>query len=65
MPRKPHPATIHDEFSGLQISRQQKYQLRLVRDGRCCQCGKKAVLGRQRCRKCLKSDLARHTRATV
>ncbi len=34
------PATIKDEFECLPISRQYKYQLRKIRDGRCRECGK-------------------------
>lgn len=36
---------IQDEFSGLSISRQRKYQLRRARDRRCTQCGKPVVKG--------------------
>lgn len=34
------PVEINDEFSALPMSRQQKYQLRKRRDGRCVTCGK-------------------------
>jgi hypothetical protein len=30
---------IDDEFKGLPISRQRKYQLRMQRDRRCTECG--------------------------
>jgi len=36
---------ILDEFSNLPISRQRKYQLRMQRDRRCCQCGMPAAHG--------------------
>jgi hypothetical protein len=36
---------IQDEFSGLPISRQRKYQLRRARDRRCTQCGEPVVKG--------------------
>jgi hypothetical protein len=34
------PNLIKDEFTDLKMSRQQKYQLRMRRDGRCGICGK-------------------------
>lgn len=37
--------TIQDEFTNLPISRQRKYQLRMARDGRCTECGAKAIIG--------------------
>lgn len=39
---------IKDEFTHLKLSRQRKYQLRMLRDGRCVECGKPA-LGGTRC----------------
>lgn len=52
---------IEDEFTGLKVSRQRKYQLRMQRDRRCTQCGvpveagsrcvKHLVLARERQRK--------------
>ena len=44
--RKP----IQDEFTGLRISRQRKYQLRMQRDKRCTECGEPAAQG-SRCLK--------------
>lgn len=44
--RKP----IQDEFTGLPISRQRKYQLRKQRDQRCTECGAPVVRG-SRCLK--------------
>jgi hypothetical protein len=44
--RKP----IQDEFTGLPISRQRKYQLRMQRDRRCTECGAPAAQG-SRCLK--------------
>ncbi len=41
---------INDEFTGLRISRQRKYQLRMLRDRRCTECGQPAVQG-SRCLK--------------
>jgi hypothetical protein len=41
---------IVDEFAELPISRQRKYQLRMLRDSRCSECGEPAVLG-SRCLK--------------
>lgn len=41
---------IEDEFKDLPISRQRKYQLRMLRDGRCTECGEPVVLG-SRCLK--------------
>ena len=41
---------IQDEFAGLSISRQRKYQLRMKRDQRCTECGEPAVQG-SRCLK--------------
>ncbi len=41
---------IQDEFTGLPISRQRKYQLRMRRDRRCTECGEPAVQG-SRCLK--------------
>jgi hypothetical protein len=41
---------IQDEFAGLPISRQRKYQLRMKRDQRCTECGEPAVQG-SRCLK--------------
>jgi hypothetical protein len=41
---------IQDEFTGLRISRQRKYQLRMLRDKRCTECGEPAVQG-SRCLK--------------
>ena len=43
-------AAITDEFSLLPISRQRKYQLRQIRDGRCTQCGAPVIEGKR----CLK-----------
>jgi hypothetical protein len=43
-------STIQDEFSLLPISRQRKYQLRRLRDGRCTQCGAPVIAGKR----CLK-----------
>lgn len=34
---------IKDEFSGLKISAQRRWQLRRKRDGKCVTCGKRAV----------------------
>jgi hypothetical protein len=34
---------IEDEFTHLPISRQRKYQLRMLRDQRCTECGEPAV----------------------
>ncbi len=36
---------IQDEFTGLPISRQRKYQLRRQRDGLCTQCGEPVEQG--------------------
>jgi hypothetical protein len=36
---------IRDEFTGLRVSRQRKYQLRKQRDGRCTECGEPTALG--------------------
>jgi hypothetical protein len=36
---------IEDEFTHLKISRQRKYQLRMLRDRRCTECGQPAVQG--------------------
>ncbi len=44
------PSAIRDEFAGLPISRQRKYQLRMKRDQRCQQCGKPVAMG-SRCLK--------------
>ena len=41
---------IEDEFTHLRISRQRKYQLRMLRDQRCTECGEPAVQG-SRCLK--------------
>jgi hypothetical protein len=41
---------IKDEFADLRISRQRKYQLRMLRDKRCTECGQPAVQG-SRCLK--------------
>ena len=41
---------IADEFTNLRISRQRKYQLRMLRDKRCTECGEPAVQG-SRCLK--------------
>ena len=41
---------IEDEFADLRISRQRKYQLRMLRDRRCTECGQPAVQG-SRCLK--------------
>jgi hypothetical protein len=41
---------IQDEFTGLPISRQRKYQLRMQRDQRCTECGEPALLA-SRCLK--------------
>ena len=41
---------IKDEFTKLGISRQRKYQLRMLRDKRCTECGQPAVQG-SRCLK--------------
>ena len=41
---------IEDEFTHLRISRQRKYQLRMLRDQRCTECGAPAVQG-SRCLK--------------
>ena len=41
---------IEDEFTHLRISRQRKYQLRMLRDKRCTECGDPAVQG-SRCLK--------------
>lgn len=41
---------IEDEFTGLNISRQRKYQLRRQRDKRCTECGDPVLQG-SRCLK--------------
>ncbi len=41
---------IEDEFTDLPISRQRKYQLRMLRDRKCTECGQPAVQG-SRCLK--------------
>jgi len=41
---------IQDEFTGLGISRQRKYQLRMKRDRKCTECGQPAAEG-SRCLK--------------
>ncbi len=45
------PKVIHDEFTHLKMSRQQKYQLRMQRDGRCRICGDAKVAGLSLCLK--------------
>lgn len=40
---------IQDEFTGLNVSRQRKRQLRWQKAGRCIICGKKCAPGTQRC----------------
>lgn len=42
---RPGPPPIEDEFTHLLVSRQRKYQLRMVRDGRCHKCGTPALNG--------------------
>jgi hypothetical protein len=37
--------TIKDEFTDLPVSRQRKFQLRMVRDKRCPICGEPLVMG--------------------
>ena len=49
---------INDEFTHLPISRQRKYQLRMVRDGRCIECGEASVQGSR----CLKHLVAARER---
>lgn len=45
---------IQDEFTDLPITRQQKWQLRRSRDGKCQQCGEKIDRGRKgHCLNCL------------
>ena len=41
---------IKDEYTDLRLSRQRKYQLRMLRDRRCTECGEPAVQG-SRCLK--------------
>ena len=41
---------IEDEFTKMRTSRQRKYQLRMLRDKRCTECGEPAVQG-SRCLK--------------
>jgi len=41
---------IEDEFTHMRTSRQRKYQLRMLRDKRCTECGEPAVQG-SRCLK--------------
>ena len=41
---------IEDEFTRLRASRQRKYQLRMLRDKRCTECGEPAMQG-SRCLK--------------
>jgi hypothetical protein len=41
--RSDMPNPIQDEFTNLKMSRQQKYQLRMRRDGRCKVCGDKVA----------------------
>jgi hypothetical protein len=52
---------IQDEFTGVPMSRQQRWQMRKRRDGRCIECGKRVLPGRARCGKHLK--LAREREA--
>ena len=49
-PRENMRRPIKDEFTGLPISRQRKYQLRMQRDQRCTECGEPAAKG-SRCLK--------------
>jgi len=51
---------IQDEFTGLPISRQRKYQLRMQRDRRCTECGEPANIG-SRCLKHLVNAPYRHS----
>ena len=60
MPARP---IIQDEFTNLPISRQQKYRLRMRRDGRCRICGEPAA-GAQYCLKHL-VQTREYTRKTV
>ena len=39
------PKLIQDEFTKLKLSRQRKYQLRMMRDKRCEKCGEPAPQG--------------------
>jgi hypothetical protein len=41
---------IQDEFAGMKISRQRKYQLRHRRDKLCIKCNQPALAGSQVCR---------------
>jgi hypothetical protein len=36
---------IKDNFTNLNISRQRRYQLRKLRDGKCTQCGRPSAIG--------------------
>jgi len=50
---------IEDEFTGLKLSKQRKYQLRMERDRRCTICGDEAAPMQGRCVKHLISDRER------
>ncbi len=41
---------IVDEFTNLHISRQRKYHLRNIRDGRCTICGSSLLVTKKHCR---------------
>lgn len=43
------PRLIQDEFSGLPISRQRRYQMRKLAAGRCRLCGAPAMVGHPVC----------------
>jgi hypothetical protein len=53
---------IYDEYTGLAISRQRKYQLRKQRDGRCTECGAPVIEG-SRCLKHLIRSRERQRKA--
>ena len=56
--RKP----IQDEFTGLAVSRQRKYQLRMQRDSRCTECGEPAAQGSRCLRHLIKARERQRTK---
>lgn len=45
-------ALINDEFAGLDVSRQRRYQLRKQAKSLCTQCGDPSLPGMSRCKPC-------------
>lgn len=54
------PKIIKDEFTDMPVSRQRKWQLRVMARGLCALCGKRPLFLNERCQECIPPSTSRY-----